>query len=150
MKKLTYLLPVLLLIALGACGGGEGADTPADTTGAAQATGAMQGAPPAAPAEEPALPEMENGYQVLHVQASVLGFEPRTIRLRPGVPARLVFTRTDDNECMEKVQIPAFGVEQTDLPLNEPVTIEFTPDEGGEFTFTCGMEMQTGTIVVRA
>jgi plastocyanin domain-containing protein len=38
----------------------------------------------------------------------------------------------------------------TDLPLNEPVAIEFTPDESGEFEFVCGMDMQRGSIMIRS
>jgi plastocyanin domain-containing protein len=36
------------------------------------------------------------------------------------------------------------------LPLNEPVTIEFTPEEAGEVAFACGMNMLKGVVVVQS
>ena len=36
-----------------------------------------------------------------------------------------------------------------ELPLNEPITIEFTPGQAGEIAFACGMNMLRGTVVVR-
>lgn len=102
--------------------------------------------------EETAVAEarQEDGFQVIEVTAGDNGFEPGRFTLQSGVPARLVFTRTTESECLEQVQIPSLGIEKTDLPLNQPVTIEFTPGEGGEFTFSCGMDMQHGAIVVRS
>lgn len=90
------------------------------------------------------------GVQVIHITASDMGYEPEQIQLQEGVPARLVFKRTTKSHCMEQVQIPAFGIEKVDLPLNEPVTIEFTPNDSGAFTFACGMDMLEGTIVVKS
>lgn len=36
-----------------------------------------------------------------------------------------------------------------DLPLKEPVVLEFMPAKAGVFDFTCGMKMLSGKIVVR-
>jgi plastocyanin domain-containing protein len=44
--------------------------------------------------------------------------------------------------------LPDYGIKRG-LPLNEPVTVEFTPAKAGEFTFSCGMGMVKGTLVVR-
>ena len=35
------------------------------------------------------------------------------------------------------------------LPLNEPVTVEFTPQKAGTVKFTCGMDMLRGQVVVQ-
>jgi len=35
-----------------------------------------------------------------------------------------------------------------DLPAHETTPVEFTPDKPGEFTFTCGMNMLRGKLVV--
>lgn len=98
----------------------------------------------------PAEPLMENGVQVAEIEAGRMGYVPRTVSLEADVPARLVFTRTVESDCSSQVQIPAFDVPVTDLPLNEPVAIEFTPTESGDFTFVCGMEMQRGSIMVQS
>lgn len=108
--------------------------------------------PEAAPEAAPEVPQvrMEDGVQVVEIHVGQMGYEPREIPLQAGVPARLVFTRTVDNECSAQVQIPAFGVEKTDLPMNEPTAIEFTPDETGEFQMVCGMDMVDGTLIVQS
>jgi hypothetical protein len=93
---------------------------------------------------------MQDGVQRLSIEARTTGYEPARIQLRKGVPARITFTRITRSPCMTQVQIPEFGVSATDLPLNEPVTVEFTPDATGTFTFVCGMDMQTGTMMVGA
>ena len=100
--------------------------------------------------DSPAEPRMEGGVQVAEIEAGRMGYVPRTVSLAADVPARLVFTRTVESDCSSQVQIPAFDVPVTDLPLNEPVAVEFTPTESGDFTFVCGMEMQTGSIMVRS
>jgi plastocyanin domain-containing protein len=35
-----------------------------------------------------------------------------------------------------------------DLPLNQPVTIELTPEKGGEIRYACGMDMVSGVLAV--
>ena len=92
---------------------------------------------------------MIDGVQVVEIEAGKMGFMPNKIALEAGVPARLIVTRTVDSACSEQIQIPSMGVEPIDLPLGEPVAIEVTPDEKGDFTFLCGMEMQKGTLVVK-
>lgn len=91
-----------------------------------------------------------NNVQVVHITAGPMGYSPKQIELKAGVPAQLVFTRTTESACLEQVQIPAFGIETTDLPLNEAVTLSFTPKENGSYSFVCGMNMQEGTIVVNS
>jgi len=41
-------------------------------------------------------------------------------------------------------------VSVTDLPLDEPVAVEFTPTVSGEFEFVCGTDMQRGSITIRS
>lgn len=93
---------------------------------------------------------MEDGVQVIDIEAGREGFQPGAVSLAAGIPARLVFTRTVDSECSSQVTVPDFGVAPTDLPMNEPVVIEFTPTQDGDFSFVCGMEMQRGTLVVQS
>ena len=145
-------------LALAACGD---ADTQADTpTVGAEASGethtmpdgtVMDGAEHehmASADGEAATPEIVDGVQVVEIEAGRMGYQPRQIALEAGVPARLVFTRTIEDECSSQITLPDYDVPTTDLPLNEPVAIEFTPTEAGEVQFVCGMDMQRGTIAV--
>lgn len=93
-------------------------------------------------------PSMENGVQTIEIEAGSRGFAPARVALEAGKPVRMVFHRTTDAECLHHVTIPAFGIEKTPIPLQEKVAVEFTPEEGGEYTFVCGMGMQKGTIMV--
>ncbi len=95
-------------------------------------------------------PTIENGVQIVNVTAGPMGYEPRSISLRAGMPARVVFTRTVDSACSSHVEIPAFGIPPTELPIGEPVAVDFTPGTSGSFTFVCGMDMQRGTVVVES
>jgi hypothetical protein len=95
-------------------------------------------------------PRMEDGVQVVDINVGPGGYEPQEIRLRTGVPARLVFTRTTDQTCATQIKVPAFDIGPVDLPLGEPVAVELTPDEAGDFTFTCGMDMVSGSLMVQS
>ena len=93
---------------------------------------------------------MQGGVQVVEIEAGRMGYAPKQVALEAGVPARLVFTRTVESECSSQVKIPAFDVPVTDLPLDEPVAIEFTPTRSGEFEFVCGMDMQRGSLMIQS
>ncbi len=93
---------------------------------------------------------MVDGVQVLNLTVTHKGYSPSAVELQAGIPARLVFTRTADGGCMDQVQIPALGIGKTKLPLNEPVAIEFTPENAGMYTFQCGMGMMEGSIMVES
>ena len=77
--------------------------------------------------------------QDARMTASEKGFEPSRVSLRAGVPARLTFVRTTDATCATEVAIPSLNITRA-LPLNEPVTIEFTPAKAGDIAFACGMD----------
>jgi RND family efflux transporter MFP subunit len=85
--------------------------------------------------------------QAADVAITASGFEPASLHLQPGVPARVTFTRKTDQTCATDVAIPAYGIKRP-LPLNQPVTVEFVP-AAGDAAFQCGMGMLTGTLVVR-
>lgn len=92
--------------------------------------------------------ELVDGVQVAEIEIGKMGYSAKRVALQADVPARLVFTRTIDGGCALQIQIPDLGVEPTDVPLNEPTPIEFTPEEEGEYTFACGMDMMKGTLLV--
>lgn len=88
----------------------------------------------------------EHAAQTVKISVTEQGFEPAKVALRAGTPARLVFTRTTDETCGTEVVFPSLGIKRA-LPLNEPVTIEFTPENDGEVAFACGMNMLRGVVV---
>ncbi len=81
------------------------------------------------------------------VKVTEKGYEPAELKLRLGVPARLTFVRETDATCGTEVVFPEYDIERV-LPLKERVVVEFTPQKSGEFTFTCGMKMLKGKLVI--
>lgn len=75
------------------------------------------------------------------------GFVPARIAVKRGEPVKLVVTRKTDRTCAKEIVIKDYGIQRA-LPLNEPVTIEFTPEKSGEVRYACGMDMITGVVVV--
>lgn len=143
MSRFLFLAVLVAPLALAACS----SDT---TTPSAEAS--AEAVPAEAPvAYVPAPPveaQMEDGVQVARIEAGAMGFQPRKVTFRAGVPARLVVTRTVEDDCSSQITLPAYGVEATDLPMDTPVAIEFTPDEASESEFVCGMGMQRGAVAV--
>lgn len=77
------------------------------------------------------------------------GYQPSSIVVRAGRPVRLNFTRREASLCGEEVVFPDFG-KRAHLPENQPVPIELTPSQSGEYEFTCGMNMYRGKLIVQA
>ena len=76
------------------------------------------------------------------------GYEPYVLKFRRGVRARITFIRTTDATCATEVVMPEFGIRRA-LPLNQPVAVTFVPNKRGEFSFTCGMNMMRGRLIVQ-
>jgi membrane fusion protein, heavy metal efflux system len=93
-------------------------------------------------------PSAASAQDALRVTVSEQGFQPARVAVRLGAPVRITFVRTSDATCAKEVAIPAFNLKRA-LPLNEPVTVEFTPRKTGDVEFVCGMGMLRGTIVVQ-
>lgn len=75
------------------------------------------------------------------------GYTPNVIVVKQGKPVRLDFYRDETASCSEQVIFGDFGIVK-DLPAFRTTPIEINPDKPGEFTFTCGMNMMRGKLVV--
>ena len=75
------------------------------------------------------------------------GYSPEVIRVRQGVPLRILFDRQESGECTSRVVFPDFAVNRS-LPGSAKTAVEFVPDRSGRFGFACGMNMVHGTLVV--
>lgn len=86
--------------------------------------------------------------QTVNITLTAKGYEPPSIKLRRDVPARLIFTRKIEATCGTEIELADFGIRR-ELPLNQPVAVEFTPQKSGELTFACGMNMLKGKLIIR-
>ena len=84
----------------------------------------------------------------MSVSLTEKGFEPGSIKLRKGVPTRLTFMRKVEASCGTEVVIPDYGIKR-ELPFNQTITIELTPNKTGEIQFACGMDMFKGKLIIR-
>ncbi len=75
------------------------------------------------------------------------GYTPDVIVVQNGRPVRLTFTRQESSACSEKVLFPDFN-QNALLPEGEQVTLEFTPEQSGEYGFQCQMGMLRGKLIV--
>lgn len=86
--------------------------------------------------------------QTAKIVITTKGYQPTSLKLRRGVPARVTFVRTTDATCAKEIVLPDFNIRRA-LPLNEPVVVVFTPTRGGSFTFVCGLNMMRGQLIVQ-
>ena len=86
-----------------------------------------------------------DGVRRIPVEANAKGYAPDHIAGKPGEKLGLVFTRTDDTECISQLKV-ANG-KLVDLPKGKAVEIAVTVPASGEVGFACGMDMYRGVIV---
>jgi plastocyanin domain-containing protein len=75
------------------------------------------------------------------------GFVPATVHLKRGERIRLQVTRKTNRTCATEIVIKDLGINQP-LPLDQAVTVEFTPRKAGQLRYACAMDMITGVLVV--
>lgn len=90
----------------------------------------------------------ENCAGIQEIDVSVKGgYSPDVIVVKKDTPVRLNFYRGETSSCSEQIVFGDFGISK-DLPAFKTTPIEFTPDKTGQFTFTCGMNMLRGKLIV--
>ncbi len=92
--------------------------------------------------------ELRGGVQEIAITVKG-GYSPSLIRVRQGVPVRLVFDRQENSDCTSRVIFPDLRVSKS-LAAFGKTAVEFVPDRGGEFGFVCGMNMIHGTLLVES
>jgi len=87
---------------------------------------------------------VEGDVQRITVDLSTGSYNPNTIKLVPGVPAKITFGQSSG--CTAQVMSKDLGFFE-DL-TGGPVTVTLPALEAGTYEFSCGMEMVFGSIVV--
>jgi len=94
------------------------------------------------------LPPIVDGKQVVKTVASASGYEPRTFKIRVGIPVRWEITDQGTSGCTNAVIAPSMFQGRIPLRYGETSTKEFTPLKVGTFRYSCWMGMVTGRIQV--
>ena len=90
--------------------------------------------------------QVKGNVQEIHITVKG-GYSPNVIRVKEGVPLRLVFDRQEVSDCSDRVVFPDFQASKSLAPF-ATTTLEFTPNKSGSFGFACGMNMLHGTLIV--
>lgn len=75
------------------------------------------------------------------------GFEPAKLEVKKGEPVTLVITRVVDGTCATEITIDGTDINQK-LPLNETVSVTFTPKKSGELKYGCAMGKMIGGVLM--
>ena len=89
---------------------------------------------------------LENGVQKIRITADK-GYHPAHIQLQKGVPAEITFHRVTSSNCYKEILFEEEGILEP-IGVDEEKVIRFTPQELGQYEFSCGMKMQKGSYTV--
>ncbi|WP_375773316.1 cupredoxin domain-containing protein [Archangium gephyra] len=93
-------------------------------------------------------PAGKNGVHTVELTVTSKGFEPANVKVKAGHPVRLVITRKTDKTCAKEIVLDDLGINQP-LPLDTPVTVEFTPSESGTLRYACAMDHIRGLVTIQ-
>lgn len=85
---------------------------------------------------------------IVKMKVTPTGYTPNVIRVKKGIHVQLVIDNPLDNSsCLSTFTIPDFNINNVNLKTGE-TNLSFTPEKSGKYTFSCGMQMYKGTIIV--
>ena len=90
---------------------------------------------------------VEAHTRTVKIKVDKNGFSPSSIEVEAGHKLNLVFNRADKNNCGNVVIFPKLKIRKS-LPVGKDVIVSLMPSKAGNITFTCGMGMYKGSIVV--
>ena len=85
--------------------------------------------------------------KTVRINISQEGYAPAAVSVKKGQTVRLVFYRSDANNCGEELVFPALNLKR-EIPVRKPIVVTLTPRRTGEIAFACGMDMFRGKILV--
>ena len=94
------------------------------------------------------LPPIENGKQILKMDASSSGYRPNYLKVKAGIPVRWEITDTGTSGCTNAIIAKGLFSEEIPLTPGETSIKEFTPEKPGRYKFSCWMGMVSGIIEV--
>lgn len=82
------------------------------------------------------------------IEVTEAGYVPARLKVKRGEPVELRITRKTDATCAKEIVLDEYKI-NTPLPLNQQVSVAFTPSASGELKFGCAMDkMISGIITV--
>ena len=90
---------------------------------------------------------VEAHTRTIKIRVDKNGFSPSSIEVEAGHKLNLVFNRADKDNCGGTVVLPKYKIRKA-LPVGKDVIVSITPTAAGNISFTCGMGMYKGSLVV--
>ncbi|MCL7422504.1 MAG: sulfite exporter TauE/SafE family protein [Methylobacter sp.] len=90
---------------------------------------------------------LQEGYQVIYMEAEAMAYKPDEFTLRYGVPVKWIINVKELSSCNKRIIIPALEM-GIDLKPGLQV-VEFTPQQVGAISWSCYMGMIPGTFIVK-
>lgn len=90
---------------------------------------------------------LQEGYQVIYMEAEAMAYKPDEFTLRYGVPVKWIINVKELSSCNKRIIIPALEM-GIDLKPGLQV-VEFTPRQVGAISWSCYMGMIPGTFIVK-
>jgi len=92
------------------------------------------------------LAAVKNGVQEITLTVQGGSYMPNPIRVKKGVPVKIIADLSSVRGCASSIVIPDFNVRKNFRQGD--YSVEFTPGKSGTFDFGCSMWMYTGKIAV--
>lgn len=90
---------------------------------------------------------VEAHTRTVKIRVDKNGFSPSSFEVEAGHKLNLVFNRVDKDNCGGTVVLPRYKIRKA-LPVGKEVIVTIVPKAAGTISFTCGMGMMKGNIVV--
>ncbi|MDP4084366.1 MAG: cupredoxin domain-containing protein [Bacillota bacterium] len=83
----------------------------------------------------------------IKMEATSTGYSPSIIYVKRGANVELQLHNSDPSSCTAIFNLPDFNINNVSLKVGT-TSFTFTPSKTGEYTFSCGMNMFKGKIIV--
>ncbi len=85
---------------------------------------------------------VENGKQIAKMKVTGLSYTPYHFTVKQGVPVEWQIDGAAAGGCAQVIMVPSLGITKY-LAKDSLTTVEFTPNQAGEISFSCPMGMTT-------
>ena len=90
--------------------------------------------------------EMKDGVQTVTLSWGRLNYAPEVIKLKQGIPAKIIADTTRLTGCYRVLEVPQLKLEKHFSEKDNE--LDFTPTKAGTYPFGCAMGMGRGTLIV--
>ena len=90
---------------------------------------------------------VQEGYQLIYMEADASKYVPDNFSLRKGVPVKWIINVQEISSCNKQIVVPSMKM-TIDLHPGLQL-IEFTPAESGTISLSCSMGMIPGTLIIK-